>query len=740
MDHTANFSIQGLSCGSCVGRVERALAGAAGIQVAEVNLATRRARVTFDPSATDIGAIEQLITQAGYPAQHQPSEAPPSAPDFRSEGDALRRQVWIAAALALPLLLVEMGSHLVPAIHLWVDANLGAWNHPTQALLASAMLLGPGRHFFSHGLVALIKRRPDMNSLVALGTGTAYAYSIVVLVWPTLLPSAAQAVYFESAAVVIFLVLLGRMLEARAKGQAGEAIQRLVGLQPDQALVVVNGEPQLRAIASIQVGETIRVRPGERIALDAEVISGSGHVDESMLTGEPAPVRKGQGDTLVGGTLNTTASFDARVNNNGNNTVLAKIIATVQQAQATKLPIQSLVNRITLWFVPTIIGLSLTTLLVWLIATGDLALGLVAAVSVMIIACPCAMGLATPISIMIGTGKAAEWGVLFRRGDALQTLSSVTTVAVDKTGTLTEGKPVVTDVIAMPATTQSQILNLAAALEAHSEHPIARAITLAAEQPPVAGNVVSVTGGGLTGRVASQSVRLGAAHLMTADFSALADRLNGLSDAGKTLAFLEADGEALGVIAVSDAIKPTTPRAIKALQAAGLKVVMVSGDQAAAAQAIGDQLGINDVIAGVLPEGKVDAIRALQARGPVAFVGDGINDAPALAAADVGIAVGSGTDVAIESAEVVLMGGDLGGVVDAVTLSRASLRNIHQNLFWAFGYNVALIPLAAGLFYPALGWLLSPMFAAGAMGLSSVFVVMNALRLRSLKRSERADT
>ncbi|MGB0958031.1 MAG: heavy metal translocating P-type ATPase, partial [Litorivicinus sp.] len=516
-----------------------------------------------------------------------------------------------------------------------------------------------------------------MNSLVALGTGTAYAYSMVVLLWPALLPSAAQAVYFESAAVVIFLVLLGRMLEARAKGQAGEAIQRLVGLQPDQALVVADGEPQLRAIVSIQVGETIRVRPGERIALDAEVISGSGHVDESMLTGEPVPVRKGPGDTLVGGTLNTTASFDARVKNNGNNTVLAKIIATVQQAQATKLPIQSLVNRITLWFVPTIIGLSLTTLLVWLIATGDLALGLVAAVSVMIIACPCAMGLATPISIMIGTGKAAEWGVLFRRGDALQTLSSVTTVAVDKTGTLTEGKPVVTDVIAMPATTQAQILNLAAALEAHSEHPIARAITQAAEQPPVAGNVVSVTGGGVTGRVAGQSVRLGAAHLMTADFNALADRLEGLSDAGKTLAFLEADGEALGVIAVSDAIKPTTPRAIKALQAAGLKLVMISGDQAAAAQAIGDQLGIDDVIAGVLPEGKVDAIRALQARGPVAFVGDGINDAPALAAADVGIAVGSGTDVAIESAEVVLMGGDLGGVVDAVTLSRASLRNIH---------------------------------------------------------------
>ncbi|QGG79606.1 copper-translocating P-type ATPase [Litorivicinus lipolyticus] len=736
MNETASYQIEGLSCGSCVGRVDKALSETPAVIEAAVNLATRRATVIFDASQISHDDIAQVITNAGYPARYQAPEAPVPVIDLSGETRQLGRQFILAAALAVPVVIVEMGAHLVPAMHHWVERTLGNWNHPLQLLFAIAMMAGPGRPFYRHGFPALLQGRPDMNSLVAVGTTAAFVFSLVVMFAPGLIPGAAHAVYFESVAVVIALILLGRFLEARAKGQTGQAIQRLVGLQPDTALVLVKGRPVERPIAHIHRGDRVRVRPGERIALDAEIVSGQGHVDESMLTGEPIPVAKGPGDALIGGTLNTNASFDCDVTQTGADTVLAKIIATVQDAQSAKLPIQSVVNRVTLWFVPAIMGLSALTLLAWLSLSDQPALAMVAAVSVLIIACPCAMGLATPTSIMIGTGKAAEFGVLFRRGDALQALSEVTTVALDKTGTLTEGKPRVTDQLCAEGVSVDQLMALAAALEAHSEHPIARAIVAAAPaELASAEGVVSVTGGGIRGRVEGAEVALGSRAMMDSDFSVFNGADQALAKAGKTLAYLERDGLPVGVIAVADTIKASTPGAIQALKSRGLRLVMISGDQPAAAEAIGRELGITEVIAGVLPDGKVAALRALQTGGPVAFVGDGINDAPALAVADVGIAIGSGTDVAIESADVVLMSGNLQGVVDAINVSDATLRNIHQNLFWAFGYNVALIPVAAGVFYPAMGWLLSPMFAAGAMGLSSVFVVMNALRLRGLKRS-----
>ncbi|MFT5482981.1 MAG: heavy metal translocating P-type ATPase, partial [Halieaceae bacterium] len=657
------------------------------------------------------------------------------------EASHLQRMTLVAAALTMPVFILEMGSHMVPAIHDWVMNTLGmgvSW--VIQFVLTTIVLAWPGRQFYLKGFPALCKGAPDMNSLVALGSSAAWGFSAVALFVPTLLPAGTRVVYFEAAAMIVTLILLGRFLEARAKGRTGQAIRKLVGLRAKTAQVERDGQLLEMPVDDIVVGDLIHVRPGEKIAVDGVVVKGVSYVDESMITGEPVPVEKSADAEVVGGTVNGTGALTFRATKVGGDTMLAQIIRMVEDAQGAKLPIQDLVNRITLWFVPAVMGVALVTFLTWLWVGPDPALSfaLVASVAVLIIACPCAMGLATPTSIMVGTGRAAELGVLFRRGDALQRLNEVKTIALDKTGTLTEGRPELTDLTLTTGFEESDVLRLVASVEVMSEHPIAAAIVRRAEQDGLSLAAVaefnSITGYGVSAVIEGRNILVGADRLMNREGIAL-DEVNGVGDSlgreGKTPLYAAIDGRLAAIIAVSDPIKPSTAEAIAALHDLGLEVAMITGDNKGTANAIAAKLGIDTVVAEVLPEGKVTAIEKLQlgAR-PVAFVGDGINDAPALARADVGIAIGTGTDVAIEAADVVLMSGDLKGVVNALHVSQLTMCNIRQNLFWAFGYNALLIPVAAGVFYPVFGLMLSPVLAAGAMALSSVFVLSNALRLR----------
>jgi len=609
-----------------------------------------------------------------------------------------------------------------------------------QFILTTIVLMWPGRQFYLKGFPALLKGAPDMNSLVALGSSAAWGFSTVALFVPTLLPDGTGMVYFEAAAVIVTLILLGRFFETRAKGRTGEAIGKLVGLRAKSAQVERNGQLIELAVDDIVAGDLIQVRPGEKIAVDGIVVKGMSYVDESMITGEPIPVVKSADAKVVGGTVNGTGALMFRASEVGADTVLAQIIRMVEDAQGAKLPIQDLVNRITLWFVPAVMGAAVVTFLAWLLVGPDPALSfaLVASVAVLIIACPCAMGLATPTSIMVGTGRAAELGVLFRRGDALQRLSNIKTIALDKTGTLTEGRPELTDLTLTKGFEVSDVLRLVASVEAMSEHPIAAAIVRRAKLVGLSLVAVedfsSITGYGASAIVEGRHVLVGADRLMVREGITL-EEVRGVGDSlgqeGKTPLYASIDGCLAAVIAVSDPIKSSTAAAIAALHDLGLEVAMITGDNKDTAKAIAAKLGIDTVVAEVLPEGKVTAIEKMQ-RGmrTVAFVGDGINDAPALARADVGVAIGTGTDVAIEAADVVLMSGDLTAVVNALHVSQLTMRNIRQNLFWAFGYNALLIPVAAGVFYPVFGLMLSPALAAGAMACSSVFVLFNALRLR----------
>jgi Cu+-exporting ATPase len=657
---------------------------------------------------------------------------------------SLRRALLTAAILTLPVVVLEMGAHLIVGLSDWVMTTIGhrgSWY--LQFLLATLVLFGPGLRFFEKGVPALLRRAPDMNSLVAIGTSAAWAYSVVATFAGGLLPEGTQNVYYEAAAVIVTLILLGRFLEARAKGRTSEAIRRLVGLQAKTARVLRGGTVVEVPLADVKPGDPIQVRPGERVPVDGEVTEGSSYVDESMITGEPVPVQKAAGAEVVGGTINKTGAFTFRATKVGADTVLAQIIRLVEQAQASKLPIQALVDRVTSVFVPIVMGVAALTFAIWLLFGPDPALtfALVNAVAVLIIACPCAMGLATPTSIMVGTGRAAETGVLFRKGEALQTLRDATVIALDKTGTLTKGRPELTDFVPAPGFAHDEVLSLVAAVESRSEHPIAEAIVEAARKRRLELAAVeafnAVPGFGVAARVQNRKVEVGADRYMKNLGYDLADLLPAakrLAIEGKSPLYAAIDGKLAAVIAVEDPIKPTTPEAIRALHQLGLKVAMITGDNAGTAAAIARALGIDEVVAEVLPDGKVAALKSLRQRfGSIAFVGDGINDAPALAEADVGLAIGTGTDVAIESADVVLMSGDLRGVPSAIALSQATIRNIKQNLFWAFAYNTVLIPVAVGALYPAYGVLLSPMFAAGAMALSSVFVLGNALRLKRFR-------
>ncbi|AIJ61503.1 copper-translocating P-type ATPase [Brucella abortus] len=740
--------MEGMSCASCVSKVEKALSGVPGVTRASVNLATERAHVELAGQVA-LSELIKAVEKAGYEAHaldeaRSDARAETQSEKRDAEAAELKKSVILAAILTLPAFILEMGSHLIPAVHMFVMDRIGMQNSwYLQFVLTTLVLFGPGLRFFKKGVPTLLRGTPDMNSLVVVGTFAAWGFSVVATFLPGALPEGTVNVYFEAAAMIVTLILIGRYLEARAKGRTSAAISRLVGLQAKSARVVRDGQAIDVPLEDVRAGDIVQVRPGEKVPVDGEVIEGASYVDESMITGEPVPVAKEKGAAVVGGTINKTGAFTFRATKVGHDMVISQIIRMVQDAQADKLPIQAMVDKVTGWFVPAVMVAAAITFVLWLAIGGTAMMGyaLVNAIAVVIIACPCAMGLATPTSIMVGTGRAAEFGVLFRRGDALQTLRDASVIAVDKTGTLTEGKPALAHFDMVEGFDKDELLALVAAVEARSEHPIADAIVVAAQEKGLKLTEVSafeaVPGFGLKASVGGREVAIGADRYMAklgADVAVFAEDAKRFGDEGQSPLYAAVDGRLAAILTVADPMKETTPAAIAALHAQGLKVAMITGDNRRTAQAIARKLGIDEVVAEVLPDGKVAALKRLSAGGKrIAFVGDGINDAPALAAADVGLAIGTGTDIAIESADVVLMSGDLRGVVNAIAISKATIRNIGENLFWAFAYNVALIPVAGGILYPFTGTLLSPVLAAGAMALSSIFVLSNALRLRRLR-------
>lgn len=735
---TQNFTvnISGMHCASCVGKVETALNSVAGVEKANVNLASQSARVQTQREDSNLfDELSTAVEKAGY--QLLKKDVDPQiqqASDYRR----LKRDLIIAMLLSLPVVIIEMGGHLIPAWHHWFNNFIGQQgNWLLQFTLTTAVLFGPGWRFFKVGVPALLRAAPEMNALVAMGTFAAWSYSTIATFMPGVLPADSVNVYFEAAAVIVTLILLGRLLEARAKGRSNQAIRRLLDLQVKTARRLVNGQPEDVPVESIKAGDTLLVRPGEKIPLDGEIIEGQAYVDESMVTGEPLAVEKTKGDKVIGATLTQSGSLTIKVTHTGQETLLSQIISMVEAAQGSKLPIQALVDKVTGWFVPAVMLIALITLAVWWLFGPEPALSfaLVNAVAVLIIACPCAMGLAIPVSIMVASGRAAQFGVLFRHGQALQHLQKVDTIVLDKTGTVTEGKPSVTDVQIAQGYDERQLLVWVASLESHSEHPLAQAIVdYAREQQAellAISDFQSMTGEGVTGQVAGKQIRIGAARAFESQqIASFDEQAQQLAKAAKTPLYVTVDGQAAALLAIADPIKPTTEQAIKQLHQLGFQVAMLTGDHRHTAEAVAKQLNIDQVYAEVMPADKKDQIAKLQQAGQkVAYLGDGINDAPALAQADIGMAMGNGTDIAIESADVVLVRGDLSAAIKAIGLARATMRNIKQNLFWAFAYNVALIPVAAGVLYPAFGILLSPILGAAAMAFSSVFVVSNALRL-----------
>ncbi|HUH09457.1 MAG TPA: heavy metal translocating P-type ATPase, partial [Brevundimonas sp.] len=688
LEEEVAYPVRDMTCASCVGRVEKALAAVPGVLSASVNLATERATVRFLSGAVSFRDLAAAVQQAGYVLE-QPEQADADAGDREQAARAaeirnLGRAVLIAGVATLPLFVLEMGSHFIPGMHHWLEQTIGTQNwRLISFVLATFVLFVPGLIFFRKGVPALLRRAPDMNSLVVLGASAAWAFSTVATFAPGLLPSGTANVYFEAAAVIVTLILVGRWIEARAKGQTSQAIRRLMSMQAKTARVLRDGVEQDVPIDSVQAGDLIAVRPGERVPVDGVVTEGSSYLDESMLTGEPIPVEKSAGAKVVGGTLNTTGAFRFEAQQVGAETVLAQIVRMVETAQGAKLPIQALVDRVTGWFVPAVMAVAVLTFAVWYLFAPDPALGmaLVAAVAVLIIACPCAMGLATPTSIMVGVGRAAELGVLFRKGEALQALQGVQVIAFDKTGTLTAGRPELTDLSVAQGFDEAEVLALVAAVEGQSEHPVARALVEAAATRGLTiarpETFDSVPGKGVAGLVEGRRIEVGADRYMAElghDVAVFAEAAARLGDEGKTPLYAAVDGQLAAVIAVADPIKPTTAAAIQAMHGLGLKVAMITGDNRRTAAAVARLLGIDEVHAEVMPDGKVAAINALKVGGRrVAFVGDGVNDAPALATADVGLAVGGGADVAIESADVVLTGGDLRGAVSAIGLSRATM-------------------------------------------------------------------
>jgi P-type Cu+ transporter len=737
----ADFALQGMSCASCVSRIESAIAAVPGVDEVAVNFGTERASVVFDPAVASPVAIVAAVEAIGYHAREREALATTDGEDReraarRAEIRDLTRRVVFGALLTLPIAVSVMAMEFFDAM--WVpDALMNKW---VQLALIAPVFVYTGWPIHRSGWLALSHRTADMNSLITIGTVAAFGYSLLVTLAPGVLPSELRDVYYEAVGVIITLILLGRLLEARAKAGTGEAIRKLIGLQARTARVVRDGNEVEIPVEDVAVGDVVVVRPGEKIPVDGEIVDGRSAVDESMVTGEPIPVTKQTGDTVIGATINQTGAFRFRATKVGRDTMLAQIIRMVELAQASKAPIQRLADLVSSWFVPAVMVIATWTFVVWFVAgpSPALTMALVAAVAVLIIACPCALGLATPLSIMVGTGKGATHGILIRSAEALETAHKLDTVILDKTGTITKGKPALTDVVAFGGADQNTFLRLVAAAEQSSEHPLAGAIVAGARGRiaaiPDATEFESITGKGVHAVVDGHHVLVGNARLLEdagISTQSIEAGAGAFSAQGKTPMLVAIDGTPAGIVAVADTLKDESVAAIAALQRLGIDVVMMTGDNRRTAAAIARQVGIRRVLAEVLPEHKASEVRRLQQEGrTVGMVGDGINDAPALAQADVGSAIGTGTDVAIESSDITLVSGALGGLVTAVTLSRSTMRNIRQNLFLAFVYNAVGIPVAAGVLYPFFGIRLSPIIAAAAMALSSLSVVTNANRLR----------
>ena len=742
-EEQVELGVSGMHCAACVTRVERAIRSVPGVVDAEVGLATESARVRFN-GALDLEAVQEAMRGVGYRAEQRHNLEGALREREREREDKyhrlLRRFGW-GAVLALPVLLIGHAD-VLPVILLSPDRMRVLW--ALSGILTLPHLFYVGRGFFTGAWAALRRREANMDTLVALGTGSAWLYSTVAVAAPGLFPAGTAHPFYEATAVVITLVVLGQALEARARGRTSRALHHLMDLRPQSARVIRDrGEVEIPA-GEVEVGDVLIVRPGEGVPVDGTVEEGRSTVDESMITGESMPVEKGEGDSVVGGTLNRSGSFRFRATRVGRDTVLARIVHMVREAQGSKPPIQKLVDQVAGWFVPAVVGVALFSFGIWYLVGPEprLNFATVVAVSVLVIACPCALGLATPISIMVAVGKAAELGVLVRDGSALQSAGRVKVVVLDKTGTVTEGSPALTDLVPLGTLGAEELLRLAAAVEQSSEHPLADAVTDAARERgidlPHVSHFQAHAGLGVEGVVAGQEVVAGSERFLKqqgVDTHAAATLVERLSGEGRSPMLVAVDSELAGVLAVADPVRPDAGPQVARLRRLGCEVVLLTGDHARTAAAVARELGIERVFARVLPEGKADRVAALQLEGSrVMMVGDGINDAPALARADVGVAMGGGTDVAMETADLTLMGGSLRGVGDAIELSRATVRNIRQNLLGAFFYNVLGIPVAAGVLYPFFGVLLSPMIAGAAMAFSSVTVVANSNRLRSFER------
>ncbi|MEH2223500.1 heavy metal translocating P-type ATPase [Nostoc sp.] len=758
---TLTLKLRGMSCAACASNIEKAIRSVPGVIDCNVNFGAEQAAIKYDRSLASLEKIQSAIASAGYSSDSLQEELLSEEDDAEiASRQALQRQlslkVVVGGVISIFLFLGSLPMMTGLNLPLIPSFLQNPW---IQLLLTTPVVFWCGGSFYRNGWKSLKRHTATMDTLIALGTSAAYLYSLFVTVFPKffIAQGLIPHIYYEVAAIVITLILLGRLLENRARGQTSEAIRKLIGLQARDARVIRDGREIDVPIAEVKINDVILVRPGEKIPVDGEVIAGASTVDEAMVTGESLPVKKQPGDEVIGATINGAGAFQFRVTRVGNDTFLAQIVKLVQQAQGSKAPIQRLADRVTGWFVPAVIAVAIATFIIWFNFTGNLTLATMTTVGVLIIACPCALGLATPTSVMVGTGKGAENGILIKGADSLELAHKIKTIVLDKTGTLTQGKPTVTDFVTIKGTANGneiQLLQLAATVERNSEHPLAEAVVKYAQSQEVnlidAKNFVANAGSGVQAVVANQLVQIGTQRWLTElgiNTITLQQYKDAWEAAGKTVILIAVDGELQGIMGIADALKPSSTAVVKALQKLGLEVVMLTGDNRKTADAIARQVGIQRIFAEVRPDQKAAIIQSLQGeikkfskskiQNPkskiVAMVGDGINDAPALAQADVGIAIGTGTDVAIAASDITLISGDLQGIVTAIQLSRATINNIKQNLFFAFIYNVIGIPIAAGILFPIFGWLLNPIIAGAAMALSSLSVVSNALRLRNFQ-------